>query len=79
MNQTHELKVAPEYFTPLVMGIKPFEVRRKDRPYKVGDRLYLREYSYVVGYTGRHTTRTITYILDSREYCKDGLVIIGLA
>lgn len=78
MNQLHSLKVAPEYFTAITTGVKPFEVRRKDRPYQVGDWLYLQEYNYVVGYTGRETTRTITYILDNPEYCKDGFVILGL-
>ena len=75
----HELKISPEYFDAVYSGVKPFEVRRNDRPFKVGDSLLLKEYdakSYLP-YTGRETVKVITYILDN-EYCLDGYVILGL-
>ena len=61
----HALKVWPEYYTQLALGVKGSEVRRKDREYRVGDLLSLREWDPVtkVG-TGRVITRRITLVLD---------------
>ena len=81
----HELKISPEYFDAVDSDIKPFEVRRNDRPFRVGDSLWLREFIdpssqlYAgVPYTGRTTHKIITYILDNKEYCPEGFVILGL-
>ena len=95
----HEVKCFPEYFAELKSGIKTFEVRKKDRPYQVGDILALNEftpfeYEYsseemresfsrtvngVGRYSGDCLLFKITYILDDPQYCKDGMVILGLA
>lgn len=70
--KTHELKVWPEFFEALADGSKPFEVRRDDRGYEVGDWLHLREWikpsrDEIDGtYTGREVHRQVTYILSSR-------------
>lgn len=40
---THDLKILPRYFDAVEDGSKPFEVRRNDRDYQVGDILLLRE------------------------------------
>lgn len=58
---THELKILPEYFVEVVRGTKKFEIRRKDRDFRVGDRLILKEYNRGK-YTGREVQRYITYI-----------------
>lgn len=48
------LKIAPEYFQPLIEGRKPFEIRYNDRNYQVGDKVLLREYKEEDdSYTGR--------------------------
>ena len=39
----HTIKITPEFFYPVSSGEKPFEVRKKDRDYKVGDTLRFRE------------------------------------
>lgn len=80
----HELKISPEYFDAVESGVKPFEVRKNDREFKVGDTLHLREYNGTMSpyseapYTGRETSKTITYILNNVEYCLAGYVILGL-
>lgn len=74
---THELKILPEFFEAICTGEKHFEVRKDDRPYKVGDFLLLKE-SAGHGYTGREIRVGITYILRDRNYCKDGFCIMSI-
>ena len=40
----HEVKCWPRFFNALLDGSKPFEVRKNDRPYRVGDILAVNEY-----------------------------------
>lgn len=40
----HDLKCWPQYFWSVVRGEKPFEIRKNDRNFKVGDYLGLQEY-----------------------------------
>ena len=82
----HELKCWPEYFGAVRRGEKPFEVRKWDRPYAVGDTLRLREYEPKSGeYTGDEITREVTYLLDMTYLPGDnipkfaGYVVMGLA
>ena len=74
----HELKTLPGYFLALIGDRKTFEVRKKDRDYKVGDVLILKEWNKDKGYTGYATKRKISYILDNPDYCKEGFVILGI-
>ena len=85
----HALKVKPEFFEASATGAKNFEVRKNDRPYKVGDYVALNEYDGAnnhdnpdnpgnEGYTGRCLLRRITYILSDADYCKEGCVVLGL-
>lgn len=96
----HELKCWPKYFNAILDGSKTFEVRRNDRPYRVGDYLALNEYvpdsedprddfcalplsedeRKVNGgrYSGRFVLCEITYILDNKDFCREGTVILGL-
>jgi hypothetical protein len=70
---THALKTWPEYYKAVDSGEKTFEVRRFDRPFKVGDTLLLQEWDYTKGqYTGKELKRHITYIL-SGDVNKFGL------
>ena len=73
----HAVKVKPEYFMVYASGQKLFEVRKNDRPYKVGDFLALNEYNGKE-YTGRCAMGAITYILEETEYCAEGYVVLGL-
>ncbi|VDG18564.1 hypothetical protein [Lactobacillus brevis] [Lactiplantibacillus mudanjiangensis] len=69
----HELKIAPQYMAAQLAGTKRFEIRKNDRGYKVGDRLWLREWDD--HYTGRTTVVTITYITDYQQ--KPGYVVLS--
>lgn len=76
---THELKILPEYYQPVVDGIKTFEIRKNDRNYQVGDMLILREWD-VSGYTGREVIKHIQYIYEGNNMygLKIGYCILGL-
>ena len=75
----HELKTWPEYFVAILDGSKPFEVRRDDRGFAVGDQLFLREWNPASEeYTGREVTKTITYEL-RRFGLKIGYVALGIS
>lgn len=65
----HELKTLPEYYEAVRLGEKPFEVRKNDRDYKVGDTLHLKEWA-AGEYTGRSLMKPATYVLDNPGYCK---------
>ena len=75
----HKLKILPEYYDSVCDGSKTFEVRKKDRDFRVGDSIELREYSEKEKeYTGRNVDVSICYVLDDPVYCKDGYVIFGI-
>lgn len=62
-------------------GLKPFEVRRNDRNFQVGDILRLREWRPAdETYTGRVTEQKVILILDdSRFGVKPGYVVMAIA
>lgn len=63
MPARHELKIWPDFFHPLVLRKKNFEIRWDDRGYCVGDLLHLREWDpRNKQYTGRETFRRVTWI-----------------
>lgn len=72
----HHLKTLPEYFEDVAAGRKPFEVRRDDRPFAVGDTLLLEEWDGTT-YTGRTARVAVTYVLRG-EYCRGGYCIMGI-
>jgi hypothetical protein len=76
---THALKCDPGFYKSIVDGTKTFDVRRHDRPFKVGDKLLLQEYNRETEkYSGQEWHGEITYILDSTDYCKKNFVILGI-
>lgn len=56
----HALKTVPKYFEKIQSGEKTFEIRRNDRPFKVGDKIILQEYDNDA-YTGREVEKIITH------------------
>lgn len=91
----HELKVHPEHFENVRLGMKPFELRKNDRDFKMGDTLWLREYepggrykdgnpesggASIKGYTGRELKDIlITLVLDNPQFLQPGFVALGLS
>lgn len=90
----HALKVVPPYLDAIAAGVKPFEIRRDDRPFTVGDVVHLREWqptdpadpvlAGVEGsYTGRDVYAEITYVLRGREGeafgLRPGYAVLGIA
>lgn len=75
----HELKILPKYFVDVVSGKKTFEIRKFDRPFHKGDLLALNEYNAERKcYTGNSCLVYIDYILDDKEYCKQGYVVMAI-
>lgn len=78
----HELKIKPQYYEDIKIGIKPFEIRKNDRDFKLGDILILNEYSLddsgAGTYNGHSLIVRVTYLLNDPEYCKEGYVILGI-
>ena len=65
----HELKTWPEGFEEVLSGVKTHEVRVLDRPFMVGDYLYLREYRpSIKQYTGRVEYVEVTYITEEGRF-----------
>lgn len=75
----HELKILPEYYKEVRSHRKNFEIRKKDRDFKVGDIVLLREWDGE-NYTGHQTKRKISYILtDAQKFgLQDGFCILAL-
>ena len=77
----HYLKIAPQHLAAVKDGSKPFEVRRADRDYRVGDTLHLEAFAdgeYLKS-PGGYAQRRITYVLANPDCVKEGFVVLGLA
>ena len=66
----HYLKCWPKFFEAVVSGHKPFEVRKNDRDYRLGDHVVMYEWDpekaqerEAEGYSGREVRGNITYIM----------------
>lgn len=77
---THALKTWPTYFNEVMNGFKPFELRKYDRPFELGDTVLLQEYTEEGGYTGSEGAFQITSILSDRPDMglKKGYCILGI-
>jgi hypothetical protein len=66
---THELKTWPDPFEAVWDGRKPYEVRRNDRNYLVGDCLVLREWDPGRSrYGQRSISAVITYLTPGGQW-----------
>lgn len=71
MAYDYEVKSWPWFFEEMINRQKKHDMRdMRDRPYKVGDRMKLREYDPITGqYTGREAIAKITYITSNTTPC----------
>ena len=60
----HDLKILPEHFNAVADGRKPFEVRRNDWDYQVGDILHLREDNKAEDVSTRRTIHADTPLMN---------------
>lgn len=77
---THALKTWPEYFQAVTERGKSFEVRKADRPFKIGETLLLQEWDNNLDeYTGDEAKFQITYILEGGQFgIESGYVVMGI-
>ena len=73
----HELKIYPEYFKAVISGEKTFEIRKNDRPFKIGDLLALNEYDGQY-WTGNSCLVYVDYILNNPDYVKKDMVVMAI-
>jgi len=69
----HNLEIQHKYFTDISSGIKSFEIRRKNRNYKVGDILILKSLQ-----TNEIIKKQIKYICDLSIYDINHILILGI-
>jgi hypothetical protein len=80
----HELKTWPDPFQAVKSGAKPFEYRRNDRDFRVGDTLWLREWrpSWPAGegaYTGDELRLKVTFVLAGGPFgVPKGFAVLGI-
>lgn len=82
----HQLKIGFEFALPKAQGKKPFEIRKNDRDYQVGD---LVAYTVIDKQNAKDETELklvndlelqafrITYITDYKFALRDGYVVFG--
>lgn len=77
---THALKTWTEFYKSIESGEKRFEVRKADRPFRVGDDLLLQEWNNKDNcYTGKECKLRIVYILSGGQFgIQDGYCVMGL-
>lgn len=69
MSKCHYLKTWPGPYEASEAGLKPFEIRKNDRDYKVGDTLVLQCWRPATQeYTGQQLSRKVIFILANEEF-----------
>ena len=75
----HNIKTLSTFYKGISSGKKTFEVRLNDRNYQVGDLLHHTEIDDDTKIpTGEECETHVTYILNDKNYCKDGYVVMAI-
>lgn len=76
--KTHKLKCWPEYFEPVLKGLKTAELRINDRDFQVGDQILLQEYDFKnISYTKREILIEITHITNGINHLQENHVMLS--
>lgn len=72
---THRVKIKKEYASAYYEGLKPWEIRKNDRDYKVGDIIEFE----IIDHGGIYQ-REITYLFEGGQYgLEEGYCIMTLS
>lgn len=71
--QEHKLFIQDKYFQDVKSGIKTFEIRRRNRNYKVGDAILLKNLK-----SKETLIKKIKYICDASIYDLPNILILGI-
>jgi hypothetical protein len=78
----HYLKCWPQFFEAVARGLKPFEVRKNDRDFRVADQVVMYEWDPLKstereaeGYTGREVRGNILSVVEASDSsCLKGVI-----
>lgn len=77
-NKYHDLKIWSQYYTMILDGSKPWEIRKNDRNFQKGDLLRLNEYNpETEKYTNRKVVRVITNVVTTAPGLMEGYCILS--
>ena len=74
----HHLKCVHDFFEQVWMGNKPFELRKDNRGFVVGDVLVLHETMFKPGRPPRWIKAEITYLLGGEPWLARDYVALGI-
>ena len=72
----HDLKIEPKHMKKKIIGIKPWEIRKNDRKFEVGELLRLREWCDDK-YTGVEILQTVDDVFADDTYLQPGYVMLS--
>ena len=76
----HAVKCEKQYFEKVAAGTKPYELRKDDRGYKVGDFLALNEIESAdkSEYTGRCLITKITDVFKNNKFLQNSIAVLTI-
>lgn len=76
----HELKIHPEYYKDVLLGLKKVEIRYNDRDFKEGDILVLNEWDpQTEKYTGCQVKRKVNNVYKNHPGVLSNYVVLQIS
>lgn len=76
----HELKIHPEYYKDVLLGLKKVEIRYNDRDFKEGDTLVLNEWNpETEKYTGCQVKRKVNNVYKNLPGVLSNYVVLQIS